>query len=336
MQILLWLSLSFWWGNTEAFSPSSHSLQTLALTQQQHQSQSMLRRSTVAAILTAQTRFYSILPSTSASPRPQLSSSIVRNRLSFSMSSDPNNTNNVENTDESEVVRTGWTHNQPKRWTSEEAAAASTTSSSTPTTTTTEIRTGWLHNTEAPKPTTSAEAAKKNGETLAQRLLRLEKLKKRINHRIISSPTFHSCGGSQPMMVTEHKISVPLHRTGAGDKNEDEETVDVFFTIAEKVKADDEVFFKTTLSSLSPTQRASEYVQHAGMKDAMKMILYLQGGPGFGAPTPITGLGLEEKCSWAAAALNKEGFDRVVLMDQRGTGRYETKFFFWTLIPYIL
>jgi len=50
--------------------------------------------------------------------------------------------------------------------------------------------------------------------------------------------------------------------------------------------------------------------------------LYLQGGPGFGAPTPVSGLAFSSKGSgsWADAALHTHGYQRVVLMDQRGTG----------------
>jgi len=61
------------------------------------------------------------------------------------------------------------------------------------------------------------------------------------------------------------------------------------------------------------------------MTTADDMILYLQGGPGFGAPSPISGLGFgSPDASWAAKALSGGGgapFQRVVLMDQRGTGK---------------
>jgi pimeloyl-ACP methyl ester carboxylesterase len=61
------------------------------------------------------------------------------------------------------------------------------------------------------------------------------------------------------------------------------------------------------------------YVRDAAMKTANDMILYLQGGPGFGAPTPVVGLGMTNEGSWAGKALSQ--YKRVVLMDQRGTGR---------------
>ena len=59
------------------------------------------------------------------------------------------------------------------------------------------------------------------------------------------------------------------------------------------------------------------------------MILYLQGGPGFGCAAPVSGLSLASaKSSWASSALfgevtNLDGktFERIVLMDQRGTGK---------------
>ena len=39
-------------------------------------------------------------------------------------------------------------------------------------------------------------------------------------------------------------------------------------------------------------------------------------GPGFGSPTPVTGLSFSQGSSWGAKALDK--YKRVVLMDQRG------------------
>ncbi len=45
-----------------------------------------------------------------------------------------------------------------------------------------------------------------------------------------------------------------------------------------------------------------------------------KGGPGFGAPVPVNGIGLSDQSSWLGAALSK-GYKRIVLMDQRGTGR---------------
>ena len=73
------------------------------------------------------------------------------------------------------------------------------------------------------------------------------------------------------------------------------------------------------LASLTPQQRAKEYIRDAALNDADGMMVYLQGGPGFGSPTPMVSLGFSEGSSWAAAAL--EHYPRIVLMDQRGTGR---------------
>jgi len=228
----------------------------------------------------------------------------------------------ASNTD---IPRTGWTHNQPKKWSKDSQEKKEEKS---PPTSTKELRTGWLHNTEAPKQDTNPNDIHKMKETIAQRLLRLEKTKQRINHRIISAPTFHACSGAKPFVVTEHKIAIPLHHHHDNTNSDisldfhEVETIDVYFTITEKMNSDqDEEFFQSLQSIQSDIQRASEYVQYVSLKDASKMILYLQGGPGFGSPTPVVGLGLAGESSWAAQALNKEGFERVVLMDQRGTGR---------------
>ena len=55
------------------------------------------------------------------------------------------------------------------------------------------------------------------------------------------------------------------------------------------------------------------------MTTANDMMLYLQGGPGFGCATPTVGLSMTKSGSWAGAALGH--YKRIVLMDQRATGR---------------
>ena len=108
---------------------------------------------------------------------------------------------------------------------------------------------------------------------------------------------------------------VPLNRKDPTDKR----MIRLFFSIVEKT--DDMTWWRAfAQSSLSqtPFQRAQGYVQQAQLVDAKNMVLYLQGGPGFGAPAPVAGLGLSAEGSWAGAAL--QHYQRVVLMDQRGTG----------------
>ena len=191
-----------------------------------------------------------------------------------------------------------------------------------------------------------------------QRLL-AEKMKDYRNHRIISPPALHPCGDSHKrMMVTEHKVAVPLYYPdleaaaaapasnnivtldrGEYSNNasfENRPTIDVYFTITELVsdtpRQSGEDFAASLMdATLSQRQRADRYLQRAGAAalDASRMVLYLQGGPGFGCAAPVGGLSLaSSKASWASAALlgdvtNSEGktFERIVLMDQRGTGR---------------
>lgn len=124
----------------------------------------------------------------------------------------------------------------------------------------------------------------------------------------MSLPTFHAAEHGETV-TTEHFISLPLERPNKQPR------LDVYFCIVEKV-GKERAFFES-LSNLSPRERAKAYVEHAAMEDADSMILYLQGGPGYGAPTPVVGLGLGG--SWAGEALKT--YKRVVLMDQRGTGR---------------
>mmetsp|Transcript_20166 Transcript_20166/g.29958 ORF Transcript_20166/g.29958 Transcript_20166/m.29958 type:complete len:722 (+) Transcript_20166:85-2250(+) len=231
-----------------------------------------------------------------------------------------------------------------------------------------EPRTGWLHNTEpkyASYPTTSSSAPL----SLAMKRLMADKMQKYRNHRIITPPAAHPCGDANRMMVTEHKISIPLTHPDlqAAMNNEqsssttndeeqrivpveridgafltnneafDEPTIDVYFTITELLSnAQDEAHFHALQNpNLSPSQRATLYFQKGtsdgeSSVDPSRMMLYLQGGPGFGCASPVSGLSLaSSSSSWAAAVLlggkvsNADGksFQRIVLMDQRGTGR---------------
>ena len=125
-----------------------------------------------------------------------------------------------------------------------------------------------------------------------------------------------ACGDDRQIVVTEHCLSVPVVHDGSKEPAR----IDVYFSIVEEVNKDDddEAWFRT-LQSQSPQQRATSYVQKAALSNAKDLMLYLQGGPGFGAPTPVVGLGFSKESSWGAAALSK--FQRIVLMDQRGTGR---------------
>eukprot|EP00985_Skeletonema_marinoi_P021534 scaffold13239_cov173-Skeletonema_marinoi.AAC.2 len=201
--------------------------------------------------------------------------------------------------------------------------------------------------------------------------LMADKMQKYRNHRIITPPAAHPCGDANRMMVTEHKISIPLTHpdlkaaimnneqlssTASEEQrivpveridrafltnNEafDEPTIDVYFTITELLSnAQDEAHFHALQNpNLSPSQRAALYFQKGSNDDdsnssidPSRMMLYLQGGPGFGCASPVSGLSLaSSSSSWAAAVLlggkvsNSDGksFQRIVLMDQRGTGR---------------
>lgn len=217
-----------------------------------------------------------------------------------------------------------------------------------------EPRTGWLHNTE-PKYYTPPAYPEDESSSPAMKRLLVEKMKDYRNHRIISPPAIHPCGENRRMMVTEHKIGVPLYHIdlesaaatlsdsisavdrvdGAYNSNEsfDRPTIDVYFSITELVSntADEGLFASLVDPALTPRQRAEAYLRREFQSniDASRMILYLQGGPGFGCAAPVSGLSLASaKSSWAASALfgditnvDEKTFERVVLMDQRGTGR---------------
>jgi len=174
----------------------------------------------------------------------------------------------------------------------------------------------------------------------AMRRILHQRMKDYTNHRI-SSVHIHPCADHQRLVVTEHKIECPLtypgdespvEKVGASFNSESLETptVGVYFTIIELVSTteDDEFFVALADSSLTPKQRSQMYLQR-GPIDADRMFAYLQGGPGFGCSAPISALSLaSKKSSWASSVLfgdltNLDGksFQRVLLMDQRGTGK---------------
>lgn len=178
---------------------------------------------------------------------------------------------------------------------------------------------------------------------MARRRLELAQLQQERNHRILGPPAFHACGQDRVIAVTEHLISVPLVRDNSNNNNSNDSSnnqqqrIDVYLTIVEKVDTEEtrlflkDIFTPARSRTLTGTRQrsaaaaaATRYVEHAALQTADSMVLFLQGGPGFGAPTPAVGLGFAEtggSGSWADAALHTHGYQRIVLMDQRGTGK---------------
>jgi hypothetical protein len=223
----------------------------------------------------------------------------------------------------------------------------------------TEPLTGWLHNTKPKTISTSITTNNERGTTMdspAMKRLLVEKMKEYRNHRIISPPAIHPCGNKRAM-VTEHRISVPLHHidmenttTLSASRNNtitlvnrvdsafdtlesftDRPSIDLYFCIIELItNSDVDELYISSLSDMDidSVKRAENYLKR-GAIDPSRSMIYLQGGPGFGCAAPVSGLSLtSSKSSWASAVLlgevtNLDGstFDRVILMDQRGTGR---------------
>ena len=221
---------------------------------------------------------------------------------------------------EDRVPATGWNHNTPKKpefWQSVNGdnsanQSSSQNESSKP------LRTGWLHNTknkDKETPTAGATESPKsgNGISMAQDRLKQAMLQQERNHRIVSPPAFHACGSGRQIAVTEHRLSVPLVYRAKNPR------IDLAFTIVEEVKDEATQKWFRSLNDLSAPKRAQAYIEKAALQNADEMIIYLQGGPGFGSPTPVVGLSFSGESSWGASALGK--FKRVVLMDQRGTGK---------------
>ena len=180
-----------------------------------------------------------------------------------------------------------------------------------------------------------AKEGKTNTGNTARKLLEQAMMEQKINHRIVSPPAFHAVSEGRRAVITEHKLCVPLDRSNPpADPKAKEPMVDIYFSIVELVTMpEEEAFFQslqaTTVGASAAIKqremkkRASDYKAFAKLKDAKECMLYLQGGPGFGAPVPVDGIGLSDKSSWVGAALSK-GYKRIVLMDQRGTGKSST------------
>lgn len=195
------------------------------------------------------------------------------------------------------------------------------------------LKTGWLHKTKKAPPPKQEDKA--NTGNTARFLLEQAMMEQKVNHRIISPPTFHAVGEGRRVVITEHKLAVPLDRYNPPtDPKAKEPMVDIYFCIVELITTpEDEKFFQelqsvtsgvsTAIKQREMKQRAAKYKAFTNLKDAKDCMIYLQGGPGFGAPVPINGIGLSDKSSWLGAALSK-GYNRVVLMDQRGTGKSST------------
>ena len=189
-----------------------------------------------------------------------------------------------------------------------------------------QLRTGWLHRTVPRSDEQKSSSSNKESTVVYQ--LKRNMIREQRNHRIVSPPTFYPSGEEQrSIVITEHLISVPLQTTSINKNNTtddifttNQQMIDVFFTVTETLDNEAEEAFFHSLMGKSPTTRAEDYVRHANLKDMQKAILYLQGGPGFAAPSPISGISFASKSSWAGAAFSN-GFKRIVLMDQRGTGR---------------
>jgi hypothetical protein len=262
--------------------------------------------------------------------------------------------NDNKSTDSSSVEKpaegkTGWNHNPPKDpdfWNPAaevEAIAKEIAAEETKT----KLRTGWLHNSESADQKRKAmnknksnsgnddkSNKKPNAAGLARRRLEEAMKAQRENHRIVSPGALHACGKDRQIVVTEHRMSVPLVHPEKAEETAVEGmpaaiprmapptvSIDVAFTIVEEVR-DDETrrWYESVFPGLTPTQRAAAYVKRCGMTSAKDMLLFLQGGPGFGAPTPFAALDFsKDGSSWGSAALDR--YRRVVLMDQRGTGK---------------
>ena len=166
--------------------------------------------------------------------------------------------------------------------------------------------TGWLHN--------QGPAANEQGPFT-------------YHHEINEKVVGHSIGDGLRTMVSSHTFTCPLDYNDP--KNSADSTVKVHATVVDLLPPNSP---SSTVTAFLNAHASGEEAAEAYLKlfhpdsqpnaPATKSLLYLQGGPGFPAPRPNVALSLASggSSSWASAALAK-GFNRLVLMDQRGTGR---------------
>ncbi|GKY92515.1 hypothetical protein MPSEU_000221800 [Mayamaea pseudoterrestris] len=252
----------------------------------------------------------------------QFSSTILRN-----INGDHRN-NNGDNNKDQKTPKTGWNHKLPSKdspfWKSNEEESTTEQDVNGNSKPNRPLRTGWLHNTAPAKSqqtkqtevSQDSDSSSSSKLSLARQRLTQAMTMQSRNHEIhvVSFPA--SGSASTSLAVTEHSISVPLNRSSVNDKRR----VRLYFTIVETIKESDRAWWQSfSHSTQSPFQRAQQYVQHSALTNANDMMLYLQGGPGFGAPAPVSGVSLSAEGSWLGAALPT--FSKIVLMDQRGTGQ---------------
>ena len=292
------------------------------------------RLSAVASVASEMMTTMTTTTSTAAGTRSTRSIGGSSRRFAFDRNSSPNGEEpNSQQPASKREGQTGWNHNQPSDASSFwKISPNSNSKSSSPTQhsrskAADQPRTGWLHNTESKveelrKDSSSSSSSSPSRSSSpggkARRTLEIAMKQQSRNHRILQPATFHAADG-HVVVVTQHRISVPVYRNQPADSSTSTKRIDVYFCVAEKLNQLDRPFWQS-LESKTPSQRATAYIEWAAMDTANDMVVYLQGGPGFGAPAPIVSLGLTAKSSWAGKALDKH-YKRVVLMDQRGTGR---------------
>ena len=268
----------------------------------------------------------------SSSSAPE-SSSLLLDKLTSTSGGISTFLRSSANGDNEGKPRTGWNHNQPESWESPNGEGNSSFSSkadeSKTEATSKASRTGWLHNKISRQELERENKERKGSDnsvpgTANKAQLRLQQAMKdqKKNHRIVEPPAFYACGNGRQVVVTEHRIAVPVYRYRGAEESytTPNPRIDVAFAVVEEVKSESSRQFFKSLQQLTPSKRATKYVEYAGMSNADQMMVYLQGGPGFGSPTPSVGLGLSQESSWAGKALGSY-YSRIVLMDQRGTGR---------------
>jgi len=140
-------------------------------------------------------------------------------------------------------------------------------------------------------------------------------------HEIRSPSYTKSIGDCSRILVSEHTINCPLDYSDLSFG-----TIEVHATVVDLLPESAESSKITSYlnAGYAPNEMAEQYKKlfNQPTRPTTKSILYLQGGPGFQAPRPNTSLSISSssKSSWVSSAFSSN-FNRLVLLDQRGTGQ---------------
>ena len=143
-----------------------------------------------------------------------------------------------------------------------------------------------------------------------------------VSHRIKVPAYAQKLGDGLRSVVTSHSFDVPLsyYNQGGGDPAS---RIEVHATVVDVLPSS--ATASECLAFLNAHDLGSELAEaycKLFKPEKSKSVAFLQGGPGFPSPRPNLSLSFSAggSSSWASAAM-ASGYNKFILMDQRGTGQ---------------